>query len=242
MALYTSFAQPPRALAREEAREVDQRAEDLGMIGIVLMENAGLGLTHFVLQELQSRGAGPGAVVGIVGGRGNNAGDGFVLARHLVLRGYVPKVAFCGDRAKAKRDTDAGVNLTVIERSGVSIEDVLDGPQLAAVLAKWSGAAVLVDAMLGTGLSGELREDYKAWIEVLNAAPQPKIAVDIPSGLDCDTGRPLGAAVRAACTVTFVGRKLGFDRPGAEEYTGPVHVVPIGCPAASWAHVAGPGS
>eukprot|EP00413_Alexandrium_margalefii_P035991 CAMPEP_0204581348 /NCGR_PEP_ID=MMETSP0661-20131031/44592_1 /ASSEMBLY_ACC=CAM_ASM_000606 /TAXON_ID=109239 /ORGANISM="Alexandrium margalefi, Strain AMGDE01CS-322" /LENGTH=242 /DNA_ID=CAMNT_0051590527 /DNA_START=65 /DNA_END=793 /DNA_ORIENTATION=- len=242
MSLYASFAQPPRALAREEAREVDKKAEDLGMIGIMLMENAGLGLTHFVLQELERRGAQPGAVVGIVGGRGNNAGDGFVLARHLVLRGFVPKVAFCGDRAKAKRDTDAGVNLTVIERSGVSIEDVLDGPQLAAVLAKWSDAVVLVDAMLGTGLTGELREDYKAWIEVLNAAPQPKIAVDIPSGLDCDTGRPLGAAVKAACTVTFVGRKLGFDQPGAEEYTGPVHVVPIGCPAGSWAHVPGAGS
>lgn len=236
------FAQPPRALSREESRLVDANAEKLGMKGIVLMENAGLGLTRVVLEQLEALQAKPGAVIGIVAGRGNNAGDGFVLARQLALRGYTPKVAFCGDRAavraKAKSETDADINLNIIERSGVFIQDVLDGPQLNVLLSGWSDAVLLVDAMLGTGLSGELRDDYKAWIEVFNAARCGlKVAVDIPSGLDCDTGKPLGAAVKASCTVTFVGRKLGFEQPGAAEYTGLVHVVPIGCPEAAWAHV-----
>lgn len=234
-----AVAQPPRPLTREEAVQVDAEADKMGQPGLVRMENAGLGLTKVVLGELDARRAPPGAVVGIVGGRGNNAGDGFVLARHLALAGYVPKVAYCGDRARAKRDSDAGVNLTVIEHSGVSVTDVANGPELAALLAgEWAGAVLLVDAMLGTGLQGELRADYKAWIEALNAAPQPKVAVDIPSGLDCDTGLSLGAAVRAACTVTFVGPKKGFGAPGADAYTGTVYVASIGCPSQCWAHVA----
>merc|ERR1719433_2012501 len=150
-------ALPPRALTRQEAVDVDNKSYELGCVGLVNMENAGLGLTKAVLRELEERGAAPGAVVGIVGGRGNNAGDGFVLARHLMLHGYTPTVAFCGDRAKAKRDSDAGINLTLIERTGVAIEDVPDGPALEKLLANWSeaGCVLLVDAMLGTGLTGE---------------------------------------------------------------------------------------
>lgn len=232
------FAVPSRSLTREEARKVDQRAAELGQPTITLMENAGLGLTDSVCQELQRRSAGPGAVVGIVCGRGNNAGDGYVLARHLALRGYMPRIAYCGDRARTvKRDQDYGINLTIVENSGLQVEDVIDGPQLAAALARWSDAVLLVDAMLGTGLAGEVRDDYRAWIEALNAAPQPKIAVDIPSGLDCDTGLPLGVAVRAVRTVTFVGRKVGFDNSASQEYTGAIDVVPIGCPAICWDHI-----
>mmetsp|Transcript_23982 Transcript_23982/g.39183 ORF Transcript_23982/g.39183 Transcript_23982/m.39183 type:complete len:255 (+) Transcript_23982:82-846(+) len=235
------FSVPPRPLNREEAREVDERALALGQPTITLMENAGLGLFGVVMEELESRKAAPPAVVGIVCGRGNNAGDGYVLARHLTLRGYTPRIAYCGDRSKSvKRDQDYGINLTIIERTGVHIQDVADGLQLSALLAEWSDAVLLVDAMLGTGLAGEVRADYKAWIEALNAAPQPKVAVDIPSGLDCDTGKPLGVAVKATRTCSFVGRKIGFDQPGAEEYTGSVTVVPIGCPAAAWAHVTSP--
>ena len=231
------FAMPPRALSRDEVRLVDERAIAMGLPGVVLMENAALGLTDVVVDELASRGAGPGAVVGIVTGKGNNGGDGFVLARHLALRGFVPRVAYCGDRAAAKRETDAGVNLSVIENFNVAeLVDVTDGAALAALLGEWSDAAVLVDAIYGTGLSAQLRPEGVALVEALNSAPQPKIACDLPSGLDCDTGVPLGAAVRAVRTATFVARKLGFEQPGAAEYTGAVDVIPIGCPEACWEH------
>ena len=164
---------------------------------------------------------------------------GFVLARQLALRGFRPRVAYCGDRAAAKRDTDAGINLSVLENfKTCEIVDVKDGPELRELLCEsWSDAALLVDALYGTGLSSQLRPEGVALIEALNAAPQPKVACDLPSGLDCDTGVPLGTAVRAIRTATFVGRKLGFDQPGAEEYTGAVSVIPIGCPVECWAHV-----
>jgi len=130
--------------------------------------------------------------------------------------------------------------LSVLEQmDGVEIVDCSDGAALATVLATWSkdGCALLVDCLYGTGLSQPLRPDGVALVEVLNATPLPKIACDLPSGLDCDTGVPLGGAVRAVRTVSFVGRKLGFDAPESMQYTGEVEVVPIGCPAACWAHV-----
>lgn len=231
-------ATPSRSVTRAEVREVDRVAiEELGVPGVVLMENAGLGLTDVVVAELGRRGAGPGAAVGIVCGRGNNGGDGFVLARHLALRGYSPRIAYCGVRSAARRDGDAGINLTIAERAGLLLEDAPDGSGLGALLERWSDVPLLVDALYGTGLSGELRDDARSLIEVLDRAPQPKVAVDIPSGLDCDAGLPLGAAVRAARTVTFVARKAGFDVAGSEAWTGPVEVVGIGCPPAAWAHV-----
>ena len=232
-----SSATPPRALSREEVRAVDEKAIALGLPGIVLMENAALGLTRVVVDELQRRGAALGAAVAIVAKTGNNGGDGFVVARQLTLLGYSARVAYCGDRSKAKRETDAGINLTVLERSGATIVDVPDASALAVALSRWADAVLVVDCLYGTGLAATMRPDGIALVEALNNCPLPKIACDLPSGLDCDTGLPLGAAVRAVRTVTFVGRKRGFDEPRSREYTGPIDVIPIGCPTQCWTHV-----
>lgn len=234
----TSFARPPRALSRAEVREVDRRAiEELGLPGVVLMENAARGLTAAVDRELRALGAAPGADAVIVCGRGNNGGDGFALARHLALLGWAPRVVLAGRLAAVPRTGDAGVNLLVLERSGHAIHEAPDGAALAALLAGWPDARLIVDALYGTGLEGALREPGLGLVRALDADPRPKLAVDIPSGLDCDRGVPLGAAVRAARTVTFVAEKVGFAAPGARAFTGDVEVVPIGCPAAAWAHV-----
>ena len=160
------FAMPVRALSREEVRQVDEKAIAMGLPGVVLMENAALGLTDVVCDELAARGAGANAVVGIITGKGNNGGDGFVLARHLVLRGFTPKVAYCGDRATAKRETDAGINLSVLENAKMAeIVDIADGAALASLLAgPWSDATLLVDAIYGTGLSATLRPEGAALI------------------------------------------------------------------------------
>jgi NAD(P)H-hydrate epimerase len=88
----------------------------------------------------------------------------------------------------------------------------------------------IVDALFGTGLSGPLRAPFDAVVRAINAAPGRKLAVDIPSGLDGDTGVPLGETVRADHTVTFVAQKAGFATPGADEWLGNVQVVPIGIP------------
>ncbi|MBX3465954.1 MAG: NAD(P)H-hydrate epimerase [Planctomycetes bacterium] len=232
------FARPPRPLSRAEVREVDRRAiEDLGLPGLVLMENAGRGLTAAVDRDLRARGAPPGAEVLVVCGRGNNGGDGFVLARHLLLLGWRPRVALAGRLAQVDRATDAGVNLGVLERVGEQVHEAPDGPALTAWLGRWPTAPLVVDALYGTGLEGALRDPGLGLVQALDRDPRPKVAVDLPSGLDCDQGVPLGAAVRAARTVTFVHEKRGFAAAGARAYTGEVEVVPIGCPAAAWGHV-----
>ena len=230
-------ARPPRPLTREEVRRVDQRATDeMGMPSLLLMENAGLGLADVVARELRAQAPGSGRPAAvIVCGRGNNGGDGLVLARHLELRGYAPRVAYAGRRAEADRGGDAGVNLTIVERAGLPIEEAPDAQALRGLLARWDDAVLLVDALFGTGLSEPLRDPGLSLVRALDADPRPKVAVDVPSGLDCDRGLPLGAAVRAALTVTFVGEKVGF-RAG-REFTGEVEVVGIGCPAVCWSHV-----
>lgn len=231
-------ARPPRALSRAEVREVDRRAiEELGLAGPVLMENAGLGLARIVVEELRRRGAAAPARVAIACGAGNNGGDGLVLARHLQLAGHDPRVLFCADRAQVDRAREAGMNLTVVERAGIPLEETRDGAALRAALERL-GPVLLVDALYGTGLAGPLREPGLGLVQALDGAGLPVVAVDIPSGLDCDTGRPLGAAVHAVRTVSFVAEKLGFAAPGAREWTGQVEVVSIGCPPRAWAHVA----
>lgn len=239
-------AGPGRPLTRAEVREVDRRAiEVLGLPGLVLMENAALGLTAAALElldQLREEGGGAGPVdgeVAVVCGRGNNGGDGLALARHLALLGVAPRVALAARRDDpGARAGDAGVQLGVLERAGVVVDEVLDGAALATWLAgRAAGARLVVDALFGTGLAGPLREPGLGLVRTLDRDPRPKLACDLPSGLDCDTGRPLGAAVRARETVSFVAPKVGFEAPGADAYTGRVRVVPIGCPAAAWAHI-----
>jgi NAD(P)H-hydrate epimerase len=228
--------QPSRSLTRAEIISVDEKAFELGITGLMLVENAGLGVARVVFSQLAAQGAPQEAVVIICGGRGGNSGDGYVLARHLATHGYTPKIAFCGDRARVNREDTTGINLSILERMGIDIQDVSDGPGLSALFASWGNAVLVVDALLGYGLKSELREEHKAWIDVINNAPQPKIATDMPSGLDADSGKPWGAAVKALHTVTNTARKTGFDAPGAQEYTGTVHVTTI-CPPVCWAHL-----
>jgi NAD(P)H-hydrate epimerase len=213
----------PTTLDRAHVREVDRRAiRDYGLSGLVLMENAGRGVCD-VLCRLGI--AGP---VAICCGKGNNAGDGFVVARHLDLRGYAVRVLVWA--AAEELSGDAGVNFQILRHSGVPIEIFAarhDPDRLAAALAD---AAWIVDALLGTGTRGEPRPPLDAVIDQLNAAPPTRLAVDLPSGLDCDTGQPAQHTIRAQHTCSFVAFKPGFLVPGADQYTGQVHVLDIGAP------------
>jgi NAD(P)H-hydrate epimerase len=211
-------------LSREEVRTIDRRAiEEFGVPGIVLMENAGRGAAE-VLRSLGVTGS-----VVICCGKGNNGGDGFVIARHLDNAGVPVRVLlFCRPEELAG---DAAIAYQIITRSGLDIVTVamqpLDEAALrdALVAAEW-----VVDALFGTGLSGPVRAPFDQVIAAINASPARILAVDIPSGLDCDTGAPLGIAVRAHHTVTFVARKKGFANSASGEWLGQVHVVGIGAP------------
>ena len=212
---------------RDEVRRVDSWAiGTLGLPGAVLMENAGRSCAELIIQRLAGR-AKP--KVCIFCGTGNNGGDGFVIARHLANAGTDAKVAICGNRARIKGD--ALLNLTVIERMKIVIEqmDMVDDRILPQVKRLASGCDMLVDAIFGTGLTGELRNEYAELIAGINAQKLPIVAVDIPSGLDCDTAMPLPVSIEAECTVTFVAVKKGFAVcPEAAKATGRVFVASIG--------------
>src|SRR5262245_25447385 len=187
-------------LTRAQVREIDRRAiEEYGVPGVVLMENAGRGAAEVLL----SLGVGGPAV--ICCGKGNNGGDGLVIARHLDNRGVGVRVLLF---ARPDELTgDAAANYRIIERSGLPI--VIE-PDLGTLLAERSAATWVVDALFGTGLTGAVRPPFNGIIAAINGSGRPVLAVDIPSGLDCDTGLSPGPTVRAAHTVTFVAEKVGF--------------------------------
>lgn len=219
---------PPRGLTRAQVRDLDRRAiEDYGLPGLVLMENAGRGAAELLVKLWPD--AGP---VAIACGRGNNGGDGFVIARHLELLGRSVHVLLAAEPDSIAGD--AATMLAVATRSGIPTV-----PLAAADEATWrdhlAGAAVVVDALLGTGAAGPPRGAIATAIAAIAAwrAATPAgrvLAVDVPSGLDSDTGLAPGACVTADATATFVAPKVGFSAGGAAGFTGAVHVVGIGAP------------
>ena len=213
-------------MTREQVRAVDAWAtNELGIPGVVLMENAGRACAELIRDKLKD------AVepkVCIFCGTGNNGGDGYVIARHLVNVGFGITVVVCGERSRIRGD--AKINLDILDRMGLSIDQLNPADDNVAVRVDefTAGAGMIVDSLFGTGLSGQIRDDYRPLIDGINASDRPVLAVDIPSGLDCDTGQPLGAAVRASWTVTFVAVKKGFTCAKAARYTGEVFVASIG--------------
>ncbi len=214
-------------MSRDQVRAFDAWAiNELGIAGVVLMENAGRSCAELIKQELVGV---ERPKVCIFCGTGNNGGDGFVIARHLLNDKIEVHVAICGDPAKIKGD--AKINLDLLTGLGQSVEQLdltsADLDSQAAQITEDSN--IIVDAIFGTGLQGRVRADYKKLIEAINAQGKPIVAVDIPSGLDCDTGRSLGAAIKAKSTVTFVAVKKGFaGNPESARYTGNVYVASIG--------------
>lgn len=212
-----------RHLTRAEVREIDRRAiVEFGLSGLVLMENAGRGCVD-VLCRLGC--AGP---VTIVCGKGNNAGDGFVIARHLDARAIPVRVVLLG--APAVLRGDAAVNYSVLSRCQVPIGDLSAEFDTQAFTEQLAGAEWIVDALLGTGASGEPRENFARAIRLMNACRAKKLAVDLPSGLDCDSGVPAQQTFEADHTCTFVAPKIGFAQPAAQAVLGQIHVIDIGVP------------
>ena len=210
-------------LSRDQVRQVDRRAiEDYGMSGLVLMENAGRGVADAIL----SLGA-HGPVV-ICCGKGNNGGDGFVIARHLDNRGKAVRVLLFADPDELRGD--AAVNWHILERAGIAQESFGKDVTAAQLKPRLVDADWIVDALLGTGATGEPQPPYAEAIEAINAAVKKVLAVDLPSGLDCDTGAAARHTVVAEHTCTFVAAKPGFYKADAAHFTGRVHVIDIGVP------------
>jgi NAD(P)H-hydrate epimerase len=213
-----------RPLSRTEVRELDRRAiEEYGVPGIVLMENAGREAAGWLVE------LGIDGPVLICCGKGNNGGDGYVMARHLESWGHKVHVLLACDPADFKGD--ALVNYQILRTSGTPVTIWSADCTEPRIDELFRNADWVVDGLLGTGAQGELRGPLRLAIETINSCDARKFAIDIPSGLDCDTGRPLGCAVRASYTATFVAPKIGFTNPESAAYTGRVRVFDIGMPA-----------
>jgi len=214
---------PGSAITRSQARLIDQRAiKDYGMSGLVLMENAARGCVDFLVSR---RVAGP---VLVACGKGNNGGDGFAMARLLDNRGIQVRLLLCADPASLTGD--ALDNFKIASLCGIHVTVALTPDDIAA---SFDSAGMqpewVVDALLGTGASGAPRGAIPPALNPLNAAAGSKLAIDIPSGLDCDTGQAPGELFRADHTCTFVAAKPGLLNP-ATPCAGDIHVVNIGAP------------
>ena len=207
-----------------QMREIDRKAiEEYQMPGVVLMEHAGLRVTE-TIRELA---CGPNVV--ILAGSGNNGGDGFVVARHL----YLEKNIFVWTTAPfADYRGDAQVNLAILRNLGIHCRCLCDEGALAELSAALASADLVVDALLGTGITRDVDRLHIDGIRAINRCAAPVLSVDIPSGVCADSGKIMGEAVRADLTVTFALPKRGLLAfPGAGR-TGRLEVVDIGIPPA----------
>jgi NAD(P)H-hydrate epimerase len=242
---------PPFTLTRAQVRELDRRAiEEYGIPGIVLMENAGRSCAELLMKLNPTK-----KPTVILCGPGNNGGDGFVMARHLDNAGW-PVSVLCVDQPKQvvspdipdewAREIRTFVPLRSMSRDAKTNAEIAAKCQFpcalicqAGLFQEWVDRFIdiedrrsfwIVDALFGTGLSRPLGTPYSELVVAMNASGNPILAIDIPSGLDCDTGEPLGPTIRATHTATFVAPKRGFLNPKSREWTGEVHVIDIGAP------------
>lgn len=211
--------------SRDQVRRVDRLAiERFGMTGLVLMENAGRNAADII-----DRAYGPGGCAHIFCGTGNNGGDGCVIARHLLNRHWDVTLVMTGPRDRMTHDTDA--NYCILEAMKARLILAEDAEAQIRAVEAIGADAVLIDALLGTGFTGSVRTPTDRLIDAINdRSKRATVAVDVPSGLDCDTGLVGNTAIRADLTITFVAAKSGFAEPGAGEYLGRVEVADIGAP------------
>jgi hydroxyethylthiazole kinase-like uncharacterized protein yjeF len=209
-----------------QMKKIDHTAiNEYNIPGIILMENAGLSVLEEVLESLRSK---ENQKVAIVCGRGNNGGDGYVVARHLFNRGVDVEVFIIGSPEKIMGD--AGINYNILRKLDVKISYLLKDEDLNRFRDSLAQCDIIVDSIFGTGLTRDVDELFKKVIHIMNGAQKGIISIDIPSGVGADDGRIYGAAIKANKTITFQLPKIGnYNYPGAE-YTGELKIKDIGIP------------
>jgi NAD(P)H-hydrate epimerase len=212
----------------ERIREVDRRAaEQYKIPSIILMENAARGLTIHAMRMLDWPNELGEDKITVLCGAGSNGGDALGAARHLHNAGLAMTVVLVSPEEKYQGDTRT--NLEICRAMGLPVIDASDNP--GATLDALPDADLVMDGLLGTGVKSEVREPVTDVIDWVNRRQDaPVLSVDLPSGMDCDTGKALGVCVAADVTVTFAGVKKGFLENGAKRYTGEVRLVSIGAP------------
>jgi len=214
-----------KTITPDEMRAVEERAAALGVSRLLMMENAGCAVARAVLR-LRAR-LKKGVLV--VAGLGNNGGDGLVAARHLAGEGVSVKVILLG-RGEDIKGEEAAVNWGIVSRMTRSITTLTatNREELLAHKNLFEECGVIVDAIFGTGIKGEVREPFATAIDLINSSKAYKVSVDIPSGLDPLTGGVQSKAVKADLTITFHKAKPGLLKN--KKIVGRLIVAPIGIP------------
>lgn len=214
-----------RPVTADEMRRIDASAiKDYGIPSIVLMENAGIACAKEILRYskiLLKK-------VSIFCGPGNNGGDGFVIARHLFNRGVRPTVFFFQKSADMK--ADSSVNFKIISKMRLELVDCSKTVKWESIKRSLKSSELVVDALFGSGLSRDIEGPIKALIQKINLSRRPVVSVDIPSGLNADTGDVMGVSIQANLTVTLAAPKKGFYLKKALRYTGKIKVANISIP------------
>lgn len=208
-------------ISREEAKAYDHHAiTELNIAGVVLMENAGRSAAELAMrlakeQQLNN--------ILIICGGGNNGGDGYVIARHLIQFTDL-NVKIVLTTKSEKLQGDALINYQILKKLGVDVPHI-SASELPQLL---KSDTLVVDAILGTGFQGELRKDIADLLTIINQYATTIFSIDIPSGLDANTGEASASCIKADHTITFVAKKIGFKQPDSKDYTGKITVANIG--------------
>lgn len=209
-----------------EMQEMDRLTiESFGIPGRVLMENAGRGAAQFLFDQFAGS---MKATVGIMAGKGNNGGDGFVIARYLAQKGVNLTVFLLAESSAVKGD--AAANLKLLSPLGIPVIEIPDEDTFSKHKSEMQHYGLWVDAILGTGLQSEVKDYFRDVINFINGLNKPVFAVDVPSGLNSDTGQLCGACIHAQATATFAFAKTGHMLYPGAMYTGMLKVVDIGIP------------
>ncbi len=215
-----------KVVTADQMKNLDRRTiHERGVSGIDLMENAGKGATEVILRRFPNL---PRKRVAIIAGRGNNGGDAFVIARHLIDKGLRVSVFLLAEDKAIKGD--AKTNLDVLTKGAIEVKELATLEEFEAIRDDLLSHDLFIEGILGTGLASEVKGYYKEVISALNATGKSIVAIDIPSGLDATSGKPLGTCIKAAFTPTFGLPKVGqLIHPGVE-FVGELEVIDIGIP------------
>jgi len=210
-----------KLLTAEKAKILDEKVRDkFGISTLVLMENAGRSVAEEILKLKKKR-------IAIFCGKGNNGGDGFVCARHLLAAGFRPDIFLATEIDQIKNE--ARINLDILLKLKQKVIEVNE-KNLNIVKDKILKYDLIVDSLFGVGLKGEVRGVYRDLIEMINSSNAYILSIDIPSGLDANTGEILGCCIKADKTVTFVAKKRGMILGEGKRFCGKIVARDLGIP------------